>query len=728
MNQASHADAFHYRAFISYSHHDKAWAEWLHRGLEGYRVPSRLVGQQTAAGTVTRRLTPIFRDRDELASSADLGGKVAQALERSANLIVICSPASAQSRWVREEVRTFRRLGRSGRIFCLIVAGEPDPGAPAQDCFTPALREPSSADGAPDAGLIEPIAADVRPGKDGKRNAKLKLIAGLLDLEYDQLRRRELQRRNRRLTATAALAVLVMLVTSLLAIDAVIARHAAERRQKQAEALIGFMLGDLNDKLAQVQRLDIMEAVDDKAMAYFQSLPATDVTDDALEQRAKALEKIGSVRLDQGRLPAAMSAFQSAASLAGALARAAPGDRARQVAYARVQAFLGMGHWYRGELDAAEQSFVAAQATLERMGAPAHDDPQVIFELSSLDNNIGHVLEARGRLEEAADHYGRMLARCLRLAEAPAPRAEWLEHLGEAHNNLGKVALMRGDLLSAIVQYAADDRIETRLSETHPQDNDQRENMARVRAILGRTLLLAGFAAEGGQHLTEALAIVEGLHRFDPAQTSFKEKVGLYAMQLGRLRRLQGDLGTARTLLARAVRTFGELTRHDPSNADWQQDLGEARSERSALLAASGPRAAARTEAQAALDLLRPLLVDQPDQRTLLLATARASLQLADLESGAAAGQLQFDTLHRLRAVGDGVADVRLLAMQVEALLALHRVDEARPLVQRLWRAGYREPGFAKRLTQARLELPPNPAFESRLRSALDEAALADAR
>src|SRR5690242_17009676 len=122
MNQASHADAFHYRAFISYSHHDKAWAEWLHRGLEAYRVPSRLVGQQTAAGIVTRRLVPIFRDRDELASSADLGGKVADALRRSANLIVICSPASARSRWVREEVRTFRRLGRSARIFCLIVA------------------------------------------------------------------------------------------------------------------------------------------------------------------------------------------------------------------------------------------------------------------------------------------------------------------------------------------------------------------------------------------------------------------------------------------------------------------------------------------------------------------------------------------------------------------------------------------------------------------------------
>ena len=79
-------------------------------------------------------------------------------------------------------------------------------------------------------------------------------MAGLLGLELDQLRRRELQRRNRRLAAVAALSTLVMLVTTLLAIDAMIARRTAERRQKQAEALIGFMLGDLRKKLDTVGR------------------------------------------------------------------------------------------------------------------------------------------------------------------------------------------------------------------------------------------------------------------------------------------------------------------------------------------------------------------------------------------------------------------------------------------------------------------------------------------
>ena len=51
---------FKYRAFISYSHADRRWAEWLHKALETYRVPSRLVGRETPAGVIPRSLAPIF--------------------------------------------------------------------------------------------------------------------------------------------------------------------------------------------------------------------------------------------------------------------------------------------------------------------------------------------------------------------------------------------------------------------------------------------------------------------------------------------------------------------------------------------------------------------------------------------------------------------------------------------------------------------------------------------
>ena len=41
-----------YRAFLSYSHRDAAWAKWLHRALEAYRIDKDLVGRETAHGLV----------------------------------------------------------------------------------------------------------------------------------------------------------------------------------------------------------------------------------------------------------------------------------------------------------------------------------------------------------------------------------------------------------------------------------------------------------------------------------------------------------------------------------------------------------------------------------------------------------------------------------------------------------------------------------------------------
>lgn len=61
--------AFAYRAFISYSHKDKDLAQRLHRDVESYRIPSKLVGRVTGVGKVPRRLRPIFRDREELPAS-----------------------------------------------------------------------------------------------------------------------------------------------------------------------------------------------------------------------------------------------------------------------------------------------------------------------------------------------------------------------------------------------------------------------------------------------------------------------------------------------------------------------------------------------------------------------------------------------------------------------------------------------------------------------------------
>jgi len=124
MDEAS----YRYAAFISDRHEPigRKWATWLHRAIEGYRVPSSLL----KTGKAPRLLGRVFRDEEELAASADLSKEIDAAPVESKFLIVVCTPRTPHSRWVNQEIQRFRDLGRGDRILALLVEGQPREGFP----------------------------------------------------------------------------------------------------------------------------------------------------------------------------------------------------------------------------------------------------------------------------------------------------------------------------------------------------------------------------------------------------------------------------------------------------------------------------------------------------------------------------------------------------------------------------------------------------------------------
>lgn len=253
-------DGCRYHAFISYSHADEAWARWLHRAIETYTVPARLRRRPGAA--LPRRLFPVFRDRDELPSAAELGAVIQQALRESRALIVVCSPRAAASRWVNEEIRYFKSLGRERKVYALIVDGEPRAADPAQECFPRVLCRTLNAQGEVTELPVEPIAADAREGRDGRRDGLLKLIAGLLGVGFDELRQRERQRQRwqrvqQGLAAAALLAVAVgawQWFERYTAAQA-LAQKVARLSEKGRLALLDQQTGSAAVYLAEAQRL-----------------------------------------------------------------------------------------------------------------------------------------------------------------------------------------------------------------------------------------------------------------------------------------------------------------------------------------------------------------------------------------------------------------------------------------------------------------------------------------
>ncbi len=230
--------AARYRAFISYCHRDDKVARWLHGAIEAYRVPKALVGHQGEFGPVPRRLGPVFRDEEELAGAAELGPKLEEALRASAALIVICSTQAAKSLWVDREIRLFNTIHPARAVLAVIANGVPDSD---RECFPPSLKFALSPDGdlVEDAGA-EPLAPDLQ--KHDRDSVKLKLIAGLLGVGYNDLARRDLRRARRNMALLGTLATSVIAALAVLAVTAISyakvavhQRHLAEKAQAAAE-------------------------------------------------------------------------------------------------------------------------------------------------------------------------------------------------------------------------------------------------------------------------------------------------------------------------------------------------------------------------------------------------------------------------------------------------------------------------------------------------------------
>lgn len=228
-----------YDAFISYRHvePDRQWAKWLHTALETYRVPRKLMKQKG----VPRRIERVFRDEEELPASDNLSSEIESALSQSRCLIVVCSPRTPQSLWVNKEVERFRQMGRHESILALLIEGEP------AEAFPPALREIRHTvvdrDGSTYERVeeVEPLAADVRVTRHEslgylRRMAKLRVMAALLGVKFDDLRQREQERRTRRVAIVGAMLGILLLVVGGLALFALKQRNIAVQQRQIAES------------------------------------------------------------------------------------------------------------------------------------------------------------------------------------------------------------------------------------------------------------------------------------------------------------------------------------------------------------------------------------------------------------------------------------------------------------------------------------------------------------
>lgn len=496
-----------FRAFVSYSHADSAFAAWLQRKLEGYRLPRRLAGQVAPLpGQAQGRIGPVFRDRADLSAATDLSAAVREGIAASSALVVVASPDAARSQWVEREIALFRQLHPEAPILVALARGEPAEALPE------ALR---SAD-------VEPLCADFRKQGDGRRLAFLKIVAGLAGLPLDALVQRDAQRQMRRVTGVTFGTAVLVVIMALLLVMALRAREEAEHRRAGAEGLVKFMLTSLRGRLKEVGNLEIMHSTNEQALRYFDDQDdPTKLSDDSILLRALVLHALGEDDANRGDLPAALDRFREAHRATSAVLRRQPTNREAIYAHAQSEYWMGYQAWLRNDLKQAEIRWLGYLRHADALAQVEGRTRRSMMELGYANGNLCQ-LKLRHRTDiPGAVAYCRASARDQRAALAARPDGNLSDSVIRVAlaNRLGWLADALNearDYSGALRARRAEEELVGAALARNPRDADLRDRAIWPRIGMGNIEIARGRTSAGLALLKASLRDLEALHREFP--------------------------------------------------------------------------------------------------------------------------------------------------------------------------------------------------------------------
>jgi len=574
--------SFRYKAFISYSHTDDEWAEWLLRKLEAYCVPKHLVGSETQRGQIPARLAPIFRDRDELPAADSLTNRLNEAIVSSEYMIVICSPRAAQSRLVNKEIVEFKRVHGEKNILAMVVSGQPFANDSSEECFPPALMQKYSEYAGSVNFAAEGIAADVRTEGDGKRRSLLKIVAGMIGVGLDALVRREERRRQKRMAAVLTASIAATFITGGLAYEARTARIAADlsaqeakKKARQSLLLTSTVMSTLYEELLGVGNLKALEAIVEKILGpyYLQTIETANSAE--FYQYGGTVMRLGQMLDRKGESTRARKIFDNMLVLSRAFHAKNPKDK---YAIFRLQNNL----FFVGYLALRQGRFEEATAAYRERLQLAHFANDLFSEGSYLrlsdkmrhswestiadaENNLAPLLSVPlGEPAQAIRHAQLSLKRRLAFDDKEFDKNVFLYSLGSSHQNLGDAQRAAGNLVEAFQSYQ--DRLSLfEAAQTEIDGKNYRLLRRRYTSLqnIGHILMDRGDYGEAVATYKEAAAGFDILTDKDPANTLWLAGSAELYNNLANAYFSNGNVADATEALATARLQSDETMRRD---------------------------------------------------------------------------------------------------------------------------------------------------------------------
>ncbi len=541
-------EVYKFRAFLSYSRQDEDAVRRLHRRLEAFEIPKALRKDGAA------KLGRFFRDKDELGAAAELGDELTAKIGAAEWLIVCCSPASADSKWVNAEVESFIATHGQGHVLAAILDGEP------HEVFPAVLRE------------REPLAADFRKAHDGEDLGFLKLVAGILGVDLGELRDRQAAAERAKARNRAMLASVFALLAVAASVSAVIAVQQRDRAALMAREAIDIGAGVIEKTDDLSRKYGVPTSAVEELLTFskerFDRLFANGVKSAELERKraqvlvqyselygrmgqtkkqkeqalaalailkklpAKELRTLDYVRahaglcnaeMAEGRGETALTHCSEAVRAARQLVKDVPNGRLGRIWLAGSLQRLADIHLSNGESNKALPLLQETASLLEQVYQQSpQDDVAVTNYITALDR-----LGGAQALNQDAKGAETSLLRAISLSRAwlgkKPDSLSALRNLGASLTKLGQLRADREDYASALVPLQDSVDIARDLTKADPRDASAREDLALRLVLLSNVLEQLG--EPSAPLANEAIAMARDLVTADPENAGKKESL-----------------------------------------------------------------------------------------------------------------------------------------------------------------------------------------------------------
>ncbi|MEM7349929.1 MAG: protein kinase [Acidobacteriota bacterium] len=514
--------------------------------------------------------------------------------------------------------------------------------------------------------------------------------------------RRAARRRKQLRFASAVGAVLLVMASGLL-VQAHFARRQAEQLQaraenarEQAEGLIGFMLGDLQEKLQAIGRLDALEGAGKKALEYFEGLEASDRTAETVARQAKALHQMGDVKMAQGDLDAALALFERSLAQTRELVERNPEDTDALFKLGQSHFWVGNVHWRRSDLENALQQFQAYLSASLRLHQNQPETPEWLLEVSFGHTNVGEAFLQRGNSGLAFEHFQRALEPLQKLVALESSKPSSRRRLADAHLRLGYLHYRHGRPKEALSQGLNGCEILRTLVAESPSNVNLQRQLATAHDFMASLQLFFGHLEAALSHSQSNLAIWEKLTSIDTQNIEWQELLSIAQVLNSELLGYMNRRHEADSYLQKALAKSGEAD-DDPRRLLVRSQALSLMARQQTVL---GNKERSIAAARRAVRLIQPI-AEGSDTPRFLRQWVDSQLALGWALGGAASEHEASSAFRSVRSIMDSrfserspKDDWRLL----NAHLGLGEIEQARALAYTLLGMGLQHPEFlAKR-------------------------------